>query len=216
METPNVIEEVVPKNVEEFLNSKWAAKVKTAIAKARLYDDPEDTFQDVLLRMVRAKYLERYDPQRYEFSTYLYGLVGNLIRTRGGRQNNDTVRRIEQGPSIDAEDPTNEFSLHNVLPEENLESAEFSAVVDEILDELSKPQYKAHSSNFYTGNPADGFGDEYKERRYQRDLRTVFELLAKGLSSSQIATLFGTSTSFIASLVAKLRDMPRVQELLVA
>lgn len=193
------------KTLEEFVLSKWYRKCFSMIRGWRLQEEPEDTLQAFVLHCCERQHVERYNPDLYCFSSYIYGILHNFLCKRRVHENWEAVKRVERATSIDRSVTPNDGSsstacLKDLLPANADDDYEFSQLLDELMGELSRPEHAAHSTYINPENNAT----------YARDLRTVLYMLITGYTKREIATTLGTSSSFIQSLVLRLREVPSV------
>ncbi len=66
----------------------WYPKVRTAAYQIGLTgQDVEDAIHDIFTDLMEGQYLERYAPERAEFSTYIWSQVRGRLKTCRKRQN---------------------------------------------------------------------------------------------------------------------------------
>ena len=149
--------------------------------------------------MLEKKYLERWVPSSGSFSNWIYTFAANLCKKKYNRSNTKGGIAIERASSIqvqsESENPPIGIFFEDTL---ELESGDFDRVEYALLcDELNKvlAEYPAHSSNVHKGIT------------YNRDMRTVFNLLREEYQPKEIAELFGTSVEFIYTLIRRMRPI---------
>lgn len=190
---------IYPRTVEQLVKSSWYPKLKTLVSNFHLNEPIEDTLGDILLEMLEKKYLERWVPSSGSFSNWIYTFAANLCKKKYNRSNTKGGIAIERASSIqvqsESENPPIGIFFEDTL---ELESGDFDRVEYALLcDELNKvlAEYPAHSSNVHKGIT------------YNRDMRTVFNLLREEYQPKEIAELFGTSVEFIYTLIRRMRPI---------
>ena len=188
-----------PRNVEELVRSSWYPKLKTLVSNFHLNEPIEDTLGDILLEMLEKKYLERWEPSAGSYSNWIYTFSANVCKKKYNRSNTRGGLAIEGASSLHSSSENDDIPI-GVFFEETLqvESSDFdSADYSLLCDELSRilEAYPAHSSNVHQGVT------------YQRDMRTVFDLLRQEYQPKEIAELFGTSVEFIYTLIRRMRPI---------
>lgn len=199
----------------------WDKKIDKIIASYGLQDMAEDIKQDIYLDVATPDKnpdsptfgqngLERYDPLRGAFSTYVYGLV--LVRVRNARSRR--VRELglmpfsHDGTSYDQGDDgrasrikdRNEANAQDISGKTSeIERAEFLMQIEHAKDALKN--YPVRSYFFRDGDCIT------------RDLATLLDLVLQGKSRDEIVSYFEYSTGSVGVMFDQLRQVPELQEL---
>lgn len=195
-------EKVFPKNMQEFIDQGWDRFIQYRIAAFTLKDtlnNPEDLGQEILLSLLKTRYLDRYDPSRGAFKAYLFGFVDNFLKKKYNKEHTRygkyivSAASLSQTPSDDATfDGTEVYA--DLLPSEDdcEESVVIKTLIDDIRRELSEA-YPASSANVFRG------------KVYQRDPVTVFNLMIDGASVMDVAMVLNVSRQFVYYLLKNIR-----------
>jgi len=223
-----------PRTVEDLVqDSVWMGKIHTAVSRYQISEAVEDVVADVLCQMLGRKkhgknYIERWEPSLGSYSNWIYTFVNNVARKKYNREHSNTGVALRFAATI-VETPEEDKVGKGEIPESWLpvirESAsEFNVFAEQILKQLSKTSayswivytktgYEIHNRNGETETRnLEKVDQELVGRRFNRDLKTTFELLVQGFDPKDIAVLFQTSTTFVYSLIRKLRNIDAMQE----
>jgi len=223
-----------PRTVSELVqDTMWMGKIHTAVSRYQISETVEDVVADVLCQMLSRKvngknYIERWEPPLGSYSNWIYTFVNNVARKKYNREHSNTGVALRYAATI-VETPEEDKVGKGEIPESWLpviqdSASEFNVFAEQILHQLSK--MSAYSWVVYTetGYEVHSKGGETETRqlekvnqglvgrRFNRDLRTTFELLIQGFDPKDIAVLFQTSTTFGYSLIRKLRSIDAMQE----
>jgi len=223
-----------PRTVEELVqDSLWMGKIHTAVSRFQISETVEDVVADCLCQMLARQkagknYIERWEPGLGSYSNWIYTFVNNVARKKYNREHSNTGIALRYAATI-VETPEEDKVGKGEIPESWLpvihESAsEFNVFAEQILTQLSKVSayswvvytetgYEVHNRNGETETrDLEKIDQELVGRRFNRDLKTTFELLVQGFDPKDIAVLFQTSTTFVYSLIRKLRSIDAMQE----
>lgn len=206
--------------VEEFVE-QWDRKIDKIIASYGLQEFAEDIKQDIYTDVITPDSnpesdtygqngLQRYDPKRGAFSTYVYGLV--LTRVRNARSRR--IRELGLMPfSHDATFMASEDDGRSARKKDKneahayelsgkacaLERKEFQMQINNALEALK--YYPVRSYFFRNGECIT------------RDLATLLKLVLSGKSREEIVNYFEYSTGSVGVMFDQLRQVPELQEL---
>lgn len=193
---------VYPKNMQEFIDQGWEKFIQYRISAFTLKDslnNPEDLGQEILLSLLKTKYLDRFDPERGSFKAYLYGFVDNFLKKKYNKEHTRYGRYIvaaaslSQTPSDEAVFDGTEVYVDLLPSEDDCEtSVVIRSLIDDIRNELAQ-NFKASSSNVYQG------------KVYRRDPVTVFNLMIKGATVMDVAITLNVSRQFVYYLLKSIR-----------
>lgn len=192
-----------PKTIEDFVKSPWSKKLKTLISNFKLNEPAEDVYNDIICELIEKDYLKRWNPKYGSYSNWIYTFASNICKKKYNRSNSKGGKAIEGARSITYSSGSEEEFTSGVLFEELLvldttaPSADadvaFNQMCALIERELSK--FPANSTN------------EYEGKVYERDMKTVFNMLREGYSPKEIAERFATSVEFIYVLIRRMRPI---------
>ena len=192
-----------PTNMQEFVDQGWEKFIQYRIAAFQLKDtlnNPEDLGQEILLSLLKTKYLDRYDSSRGAFKAYLFGFVDNFLKKKYNKEHTRygkfivSAASLSQSPSDDATfDGTEVYA--DLLPSEDdcEENVVMKSLIDDIRRELIEA-YPASSANVYMG------------KVYQRDPVTVFNLMIDGATVMDVANTLNVSRQFVYYLLKNIRS----------
>ena len=191
-----------PTNMQEFLDQGWEKNIYYRISVFNLKDtlnNPEDLCQEIMLSLLKTKYLDRYDPEKGPFKAYLYGFVDNFLKKKYNKEHTRHGKYIVSAASLstlppdDAEFDGTEIFADLIPSDDDCEmSVVMQALIDDIREELGK-NFSASSSNVYKG------------KVYQRDPLTVFNLMLNGASVMDVANILDVSRQFVYYLLKNIR-----------
>lgn len=206
--------------IPEFVK-QWDKKIDKIIASYGLQDLAEDIKQDIYLDVATTDKnpesptfgkngLERYDPLRGAFSTYVYGLV--LVRVRNARSkrvrelglmpfshDGTTYGQSDDGRASRIKD-RNEANAQDLSGKTSeIERAEFQMQIEKAMEALRN--YPVRSYFFRDGECVT------------RDLATLLDLVLKGKSRDEIVNYFEYSTGSVGVMFDQLRKVPELEEL---
>lgn len=208
------------KTLKEFIE-QWDKKLDKIIASHGMQDMAEDIKQDIYLCIATPDSkpdsptlgqngLERYDPKRSAFSTYVYGLV--LVRVRNARAkrvrelglmpySHDTSKYDvdDEGRQTTRRDRNEAHSYDLDGKATDLERTEFNIQLRNVLETLRT--YPVRSYFFKDGECIT------------RDLATLLELIISGKTREEIVEYFQYSTGSVGVMFDQLRRCPELQEL---
>lgn len=194
------MEQRVPRDLEELLAlyDHFITVCLYRVARGAIQPDAvEDLKQRVLLRVVEKQYLERYDPNKANFATYLFWLIRSVA-----------VNAFERS----ARDPVNQqsISLNSAVKSEQVraafaafadDSAERSRVATEFLDRLAVrlegiTLAKQKDAPFVT--LPDG-------RVQRRGLATVLAFMREEYAAYEIAATIGVSKNVVMNYMKRIQ-----------
>ena len=196
------MEGAYPKNMQEFLDQGWVKNIHYRISAFTLKDtlnNPDDLCQDILLSIMKTNYLDRYDPDKGPFKSYLYGFVDNFLKKKYNKEHTRHGKFIVAAASLSTLPPDDkEFDgtevYADLIPsDDDCEShCEMRALIEDIRREL-KNNFTANSSNVFNGTV------------YARDPVTVFNLMLDGATVMDVATILNVSRQFVYFLLKTIR-----------
>lgn len=170
----------------------------------------EDFIAQLFLEWIEGDYLNLFNPQIGQFTTYIWAFTKQRAmrnRDRGIRENK---HRLNAQVVDDFQE--NETHFHVVLAD----------AVDPIarwqeMDELKQiiahirattPVIELVSHTFVLTNPD---GSQFcRTYHVERSLATLAVFMLKGITQREIAAIYGRSVGTVASMVAELRQLPAI------
>lgn len=182
---PNI---VVPKTIEEFYNSDWLGKLYTTVFRFRLPEESEETVQHVLLKLIKFRFFERYDPDIGAFSTWFYGTVINILKSRrtyllfhpANQFNNKALR-------LDRDNPENErsyTSFRKSIPDKQIGDSSFLCIIKEIREAL-----------------------DVESARLTNNLNSIFSMLLQGNRPCEISRALNISHQGTYNYIMRIRKI---------
>lgn len=196
-----------PTTIEAFINSVWYKKVTTLVSNYRLNEPVEDTMGDIVLALIEKDYLARWDKDAGSYSNWIYTFAGNLCKKKYKRSHTIGGFAIENAKSIASkndDDPASRIGKMNEVNEDcdpDLAkftiSSEASVNYQSLVKEMNRilSSYPANSTNEFNGVV------------YERDMKTILNLLLNDIPAKQIAVMFATSECFVYTLIRKMRTI---------
>jgi len=188
-------------SVREFIEN-WDLKIIKIASSYGMADFVDDIKQEIFLEIIKIKEgkngLERYDPTRAAFSTYVYQLILTKIRNyraKVQRQHKWEVGECSLKPTGDSN--TVYWERGETETQENIE---FWLQLKNVKTQLK--HYKERSCIWREGECIS------------RDLHTLFELVQKDFSRKEIKEYFEYSTGSVGAMFDLLRQVPELLELL--
>lgn len=209
----------IPKTVEEFIEQGWLKKIKYKLMKSKLRDvlnDPEDLTQDILSDLMKKdkttglNYIERFSPEIRSFEVYIYVFVENFIKKKLAKENTRYGRGITNRASLESFLPSSETEIEKGVV--YLDLLKCSQIPDEsdmvLLDDVIKQVREELETSFKASSTS-----EFNGQIFNRDPLTVFNLILKDVSISEIAYIFGTSKQFIYNMRKKIATSETLKKL---
>jgi len=201
-------EKFYPTNMQEFIDQGWDKFIQYRIAAFTLKDtlnNPEDLGQEIILSLLKTRYLDRYDPSRGSFKAYLFGFVNNFLKKKYNKEHTRYGRYIVNAASL-SQTPTEDATFDgtevyaDLLPSCDCceDFVMLQALIDNIRRELTET-FSPSSANVYQG------------KVYQRDPVTVFNLMIDGASVKDVATTLNVSRQFVYYLLKNIRTSKAYQ-----
>lgn len=200
---------------------QWDRKIDKIIASHGLKDLADDIKQDIYCNMIipdsdpesptfGMNGLERFDPKRGAFSTYVYALVLTRVRNARSRRIRElglmpfshdmlTPNNSEDGKSARLKDRNEAHAYELAGKASNMERTEFQMQVDNILEVL---RFYPVRSDFYREGEC-----------VTRDLVSLLQLILGGKSREEIVEYFEYSTGSVGVMFDQLRKVPELLEL---
>lgn len=188
----------VPKTVEELYNSGWKNYILYHIRKYVLYDvnnSPEDLLHDLMVQLLKTNYLSKFDPEKSEFTMYLYSFIKNYMskpynREHKTRNGGNIVNHASLVPTMNEAMESDNLVSHESLAGETGDFTDYVCLIQSLEADLE--QIKSDSTVEYNGVTLS------------RDPLTVYKLFCAGYEVKDIAEMFGTSKQFIYALRKKI------------
>lgn len=205
--------------VEDFV-AQWDRKIDKIISSYGLQDYADDIKQDIYADVITTDAdresptyglngLERYDPQRGAFSTYVYGLV--LTRVRNARSRR--IRELSLMPfSHDATSPSDDEGRAGRLRDRNESNAMELMGKASDTERMEFQMQIAHAKEALKYYPVRSYFFRDGEC-VTRDLSTLLDLVLAGKSREEIVEYFNYSTGSVGVLFDQLRQVPELKEL---
>lgn len=207
-------------NITDFIK-QWGKKIDRIIMSYGLQELADDIKQDIYADIITPDSdpdsptygqngLERYDPAKGAFSTYVYGLV--LVRVRNARSRR--VRELGLMPfshDISQWDNGDDGRATRFRDKNEANAQELSGKTSEIERTEFAMQIK-HAVEALRNYPVRSYFFRNGEC-VTRDLSTLLELVLKGKTREEIVDYFCYSTGSVGVLFDQLRSVPELQEL---
>jgi len=199
-----------PRNMQEFIDQGWEKNIFYRISVFNLKDtlnNPEDLKQEILLSLLKTKYLERYDEDKGAFKGYLYAFVDNFLRKKYNKEHTRhgkyivTAASLSTLPPDDGTDFDGSEMYADMMESNDAECDDhvaMSLLIQDIRRELSE-NFHASSSNVYNGVT------------YDRDPVTVFNLMLNGATVMDVANVLQVSRQFVYHLLKSIRTSQAYQ-----
>lgn len=196
----------IPNSLDELYQSGWKEYMLYHIRKYTLSDvthAPEDLLQDMMVQMAGNGFLDKYDPEKADFTAYLHTFIRNFMSKVYNKEH-----KTKNGEKI-----INAAAIVGSVEEaENLEGHVVGHVVsNEMIADVSgsfedliclTQSIEADLEAIKTDSVVD-----YNGKIVSRDPLTVYEMLKDGYEIKEIAQIFGTSKQFVYSLRKKIMNI---------
>jgi hypothetical protein len=193
--------------LEEFM-AKWDSKLDNIIRSFRLHEYTDDLKQIIYTRIFEDDGLNRYDPKKGSFSTFVYALVLTILqnarkqylRERATMPVSFDALAFDDGYRQDTPE-RGRFSAQKIasLRVDEEKSRDFHMQLRIVREALRRLPVR---SFFY-------FNGEAKTR----NLATLFELIMEGKSREEICQELQYSTGSVGIMYDELRKVPEVLDL---
>lgn len=193
------------KDLNQFI-SDWTQKIDRIISSFGFRaEDLEDVRQDIFVRIHSKNFLDGYDETRGAFSTYIYGLVLNMLRKEYGRNKRNPLKKAQSMDEIIRNEDGDGFLFIDMIPGEDgfdaIVRGEFErqvVVVQEYLKTLPNPRGEVVGPDGITR---------------QRSLSQIFEFILQGKDRQDMAYLLRYSEGSISLLFKQLRNVGPMKKL---
>lgn len=194
---------------------EWDRKLDHIITSFGLGESTEDVKQDIYEAMcvpdpeTGKNGLEKYDPARSSFSTYVYAMV--LTKARNAKAKKIRENSMIQLQNFHANEDDDE-SLSN-WSRDRIEAR--SAILTGQRSEKDRVEFRLQLKDVFnvlrTYTPRSDFFRNGEV--IVRDLTTLLQLILEGKSREEIVTYFEYSTGSVGVMYESLRSVKELQEL---
>ena len=192
----------------EWVIENFDKKLRTAVGRYQIEDPVEDLVHAVYLKLITpapsvgTTYLERFDPNKYSISTYLYGFVNNHCNKVFRREHCSVGTAMAHAVRLDApiqkDSEEGDSMLDILMVYELMPEAERNLIRDSIIAALNEPEFARFSSFSSDGSP----------RSIQRMATMV---LRDGLTPSEVAEKLEVSVTFVRKQLKRLGKSAKIQ-----
>jgi len=202
------------KTMDEFVR-QWDRKIDRIIHSYGMGDHVEDIKQDIYEHMCTPRAngqtgLEAYDPQRAQFSTYVYGLITTKVRNARAKHVRESSMTVMMDHLADGDGDENMAAWTRAKMEKQSAVLNGNTSPDERMD-INLQLRSIHE--ILQRHPSRSYFFDESGELIMRDLSTLFRLIMQGMPRGEIVKYLRYSTGSVGVLFDQLRQLPELKEL---
>lgn len=193
----------IPKTIDEFIQyyDGWIDGAIEKISRSRIRrgsDEAMDVKQQVYVRLIQQKHIEKYDATKGSFSHHVYRVVLHVLSNMWDK--NTRTPTAHAMPVV--ETATTDPELQGALVLET-----FQSMMDESLERRAVTGQLLDKFESYLEEQSKPWGSEVETSCgvQQKSLALVFKLMRMGLEQKEIAVELRVTNSSVFSYIAKIK-----------
>jgi len=204
--TPEVIEKI------KFL-------CKSYYYKFNIKEPFDDIFQEVIFRLLKTKYLDRYDSSK-PLHNFLSGFIFNFFCKVYKKENYVVNKALSLDKNLGSSS-SESYCLANFIPSSDVEEEDTQVLLETIMTRLESifpfSSFVVYNEElFYVGAYKKPFYEKFFNTEniiFTRSHATVFNFLYLGMSQVEIKDFLKVSKSWVSKIVTSISELKEVREL---
>lgn len=181
----------------EYVVKEWDRKILSTIVHSGVrYDDALDLKSKIYLDMISRRICDKYDPNKSQFSTYLYTYLHSVISNY--RRDSNAKKRFLEKSCLS-------LSEVRVYYEENRESVFGDSPLNSVQEEFIIDQIVRDFNRFRCPKVFKGKTDFYIKR--------ILTMCVEGYTLSEVASALGVKKHEIQRVLKSIRQLRWLKEL---